>query len=287
MTTRDSVPAWKLERFVLGELPAADLAQLNQQLQADPDLQQRVDALRAADVEIRGTYPAPWMARQILARVDGAKAATSSRRWVSGRWARWGVAPLAAAALLAVIALPRTQQDDGTTPARFVAAGVRSKGPEATLYVHRRTQSGTEQLADGSVARRGDLLRLQYRIASEKAGQNSDAPMYGVILSLDGGGAVTRHLPVQGDVAAPLVAGELVSLDLAYELDDAPGWERFVLITAAEPFALAPVVATARAAVASTDAEHDAPMALDLPATTAQTGVTLIKVKAPAKGGRP
>lgn len=291
MTTPDKtnrgIPAWKLERFVLGELPAADLQELNERLQTDTELRQRVDALRSTDAEIRAAYPAPWMARQIQARADAASGTVGDGSgWA---WMDWRLAaPLAVAALLAVVALPTLQQNEAEAPARFIAEGVRSKGVEATLYVHRRTQNGTEQLHDGSAARRGDLLRLQYRVAPESA--QDGASVYGAILSVDGSGAVTRHLPVQGDVAVPLTSGDVVSLDAAYELDDAPHWERFVLITGPQPFTLGPVLAAAQAAVPAatrSDASQlaDAAPILELPAALTQmglrqTGLTLTKVPA-------
>ena len=51
---------------------------------------------------------------------------------------------------------------------------------------------------------------------------------YGAIISVDGRGAFTQHLPLKGEFAVPLVARD--TLDFAYELDDAPHWERFYKI---------------------------------------------------------
>ena len=45
-------------------------------------------------------------------------------------------------------------------------------------------------------------------------------------------GCVTRHLPAAGARAAPLSRARPVPLPEAYELDDAPGFERFFLVTA-------------------------------------------------------
>jgi hypothetical protein len=63
-----------------------------------------------------------------------------------------------------------------------------------------------------------------------------------MILSIDGRGIVTRHFPAAGDRAVPLARGSVTLLDQAYELDDAPGWERFYFVTGDTPFALAPII---------------------------------------------
>jgi len=81
-----------------------------------------------------------------------------------------------------------------------------------------------------------------------------------LILSIDGRGAVTLHLPPSGDRAVPLAPGKMVLLDAAYELDEAPRVERFYFVTAREPFAAEPVVSAARRA-----AQGTVPDALPLP----------------------
>jgi hypothetical protein len=109
------------------------------------------------------------------------------------------------------------------------------------LALYRRTAAGSESLADGSVARAGDLVRVGYRSAGHA---------YGVIFSIDGRGHVTMHLPPAGGRAAPLGRETTVLLDTAYELDDAPLWERFYFVASDAPFGVAPVVDAVRRAAA-------------------------------------
>ena len=102
---------------------------------------------------------------------------------------------------------------------------------------------------------------------------------WGLILSVDGRGTVTLHLPREGTRAARLSAESQVLLDLAYELDDAPRWERFYFVTGSAPFDTAPVVDAARRAAASGDAGPPPALALSLNVT--QSSVLLIKKDAP------
>jgi hypothetical protein len=265
------VPDIVLERLRLGELPNEEAGTLAQAIARDPALAGRVDALERSDEEIRRAYPPEWLAAQIRRRLDaGGPTRTASS---SGRVWYWTWTAAAAAAIaLVVVALPRTaDRPIDTAPARGADAGEdRIKGLRPTLAMYRRTADGSETLADGAVARPGDLLRVGYRAAGRR---------YGVILSLDGRGSVTLHLPPDGQQAVPLERDTTVLLDRSYELDDAPRWERFYFITANAPFTVAPIVAAARQAAAS---HHEAPApALALPQTLEQSTFSLQKEARP------
>ena len=71
------------------------------------------------------------------------------------------------------------------------------------------------------------------------------------------------HLPANGQAAAPLHRGDKTLLDTAFELDDAPRWERFYFVTARQAFTIDAIVQAARRAAAQV-AERP-PDALDLP----------------------
>jgi hypothetical protein len=271
MTRRqDAVPDLVLERYRLGELPDAEVATLRHRLGSDPDLLARLEALEDSDAEIRRRYPPAWLAERIRDRRQVATpGAPRPRPAFLRRWAL-PVAVAAAASLLLVLA-PRLL---GPPPAGTLGeppvpgeSSDRIKGLPPALELFRKTPDGSEPLADGALVRAGDLVRVGYRAAGRG---------FGVILSIDGRGAVTLHLPVRGNRAAALKGGGVILLDHAYELDDAPRFERFYFITATKPFAVAPVVDTARRLAAA-----PGPARLPLAAPLEQT-TFLIR-----KGGRP
>jgi anti-sigma factor RsiW len=251
------IPDLILEQYRLGELPRAEADRVSRLLCEDPALQARHAALEQSDEAIGRDYPPGWLARRVRARLPAPPARGA---------VRWRV-PLgvAAAAMLALVAIPlwTGRSRDAVAPA---VAGDRIKGLLPALTVYRRTASGTETLADGSVARAGDLLRVGYTGAGRA---------YGVILSIDGRGGVTLHLPARGELAAPLTSGPVTLLDQAYELDDAPGWERFYFVTGETPFAVAPVMQAARK-VAERGAPR-APAALPLGRELTQSTFSLQK----------
>ena len=210
------VPDYLLERYLLRELPAGQQTALERAIEMDAQLAARLQALAEDNADQLRRYPTAWMAGQIEAkRVQRApqKRRTRSR----GLWAIPAVA-----VALAVVALPLWE--------RPLPSDTRIKGTKGpALQVFLDGERGVERLPDSSLVRPGDVVQLAYR---------SGGYAYGAIFSLDGRGALTRHLPVAGALATALVQDVADTLDFAYELDDAPDWERFYLVAAAHPFAL-------------------------------------------------
>jgi len=230
----DRVPELVLERFRLGELPEAEAERLRERLRSDAALRGRLEALEASDREIRRLHPPGWLANAARSRI----AARSGARPPGRRHPWLAPAALAAAATLAAVVLPRVLEPPEGRPGAAQSRGeaepsTRTKGLRPHLALFRLTPDGSESLADGAVASPGDVVRVGYRAAGES---------YGAIVSLDGRGAVTRHLPLTGDEAVPLKSGDTILLDQAYELDDAPRFERFYFVTSAQPFPLLPVL---------------------------------------------
>lgn len=257
-TTSGDVPDYLLERYVLRELPAAELAALERALAADSQLAARLRALEQDSAEQQRRYPAAWMVGQIEAkRAQRApqKHRVRSRGVLRGLWAIPAVA-----LALAIVALPVWEQP--------VEPDTRIKGTKGpVLQVFLDAEGGVERLPDSSLVQPGDVVQLVYR---------SGGYAYGAIFSLDGRGALTRHLPAEGTQAIALVQGVADTLDFAYELDDAPRWERFYMVAAAHPFALGLIERTLR----QRSERVDIPT-LDLPAAYSISTFVLQKPDAP------
>jgi hypothetical protein len=250
------IPDILLERYHLEELSPDEAARLTDLIRRDPVLRRRLEALDRSDEDIR----ASGVLNRVVARLPHERPAP--RRPL----VRYVAVPaaVAAIALVAFIVIPRTD----TPAAPGGERGDRIKGLTPALAVYRRTPQGSETLADGAVARPGDLLRVGYRAAGKP---------YGLILSIDGRGAVTVHLPPHADRAAALRRDATVLLDDAYELDDAPEVERFYFITGDTPFAVAPIVEAARTAAA----DRHPPAVLTLPRGLEQSTFSVQKEARP------
>ena len=221
---------WKLERFWLNELPEEEMRAIQKVLDENPDLRARLEALEGSDREIHESYSTDWVARQVARRLERRGVPSISR--FGPRLA------LVAVVLLAVvflIYLPGSEVPP--TWDRKGMDGIRLKGVKPDLLLYRKRASEIEQLADSSVAYAGDLIQVFYRAAGKP---------FGVILSVDGRGTVTRHLPASGTRAVRLIQGDPVPLDYSYELDDAPKWERFYFLTASTSFDVRDVTRAAK-----------------------------------------
>ena len=68
---------------------------------------------------------------------------------------------------------------------------------------------------------------------------------HGVIVSADGRGKVTLHFPPNASLPTVLKRKDRVPLPFSYELDDAPGFERFFFVTSAFPIPVGQVIRSA------------------------------------------
>jgi anti-sigma factor RsiW len=266
------VPDLVLERYRLGELPPPESERLERRLKEDGELRERLAALELSDREIRRRYPPSWLAERVRSRLAGGSqpAPRASAAW-HRRWAL--PAAVAAAATVVFVLAPRLIAPPGlgggASPAPE-ASGDRIKGLKPALALFRKTPEGSERLTPEDVVRAGDLLRVGYQAAGSR---------YGVILSIDGRGAVTLHLPAAEGPAAALQSGGPVLLDHAYELDDAPRFERFYFVTSQAPFDAGPVLEAARRAAPG--GAEASPARLGLPPSLEQTVFSLRKGATP------
>ena len=218
---RDFISDYRLERFLLSELPEVELESLRSKLEVDPKLRERLAILERSNEAIHQRYPPEWMSGQIELKQKLRVGEGTKRRTQRSGYRLWA-APVVAL-VLAVVMMPVffDRVDDSQE--------LRIKGGEVGpgLMIYRALENGTEQLQSGELAQGGDRVQIVYR---------SGGMSYGAIISVDGRGAFTQHLPLKGELAVPLVARD--TLDFAYELDDAPDWERFYLAVAERRFDL-------------------------------------------------
>ncbi len=220
MTTHKQVTDLQIERLALGELSPGEEAQVLAALEEEPGGLERLKALEASSEEILADYPPRVMAAAIEER---ARALSTPRRLAVPAWG--ALAASAAAALVAVglyFGIAKGSEDG--------AAGVSSPGYVAIkgehLKIFRKTPRGHEPLSEGQVAKSGDVLQIKYQ---------SDGRSHGVIFSVDGRGATTLHFPESPGAPTALGTAGFEALGSAYELDDAPVFERFFFVVSTDP----------------------------------------------------
>lgn len=255
------IPDWKLERLASGSLPAAEDSALRAQVAADPEARERLAALERDGADILAALPPARVAAEVERRARRLRRRQSARRVAAG-----GL--VAAAAAVVFVALP---ERGGPAPERAEPAAeiTRAKG-EPRLLLHRKRGDSVVRLGrEAAAARAGDQIQVAYQAAGAR---------HGAVLSFDGAGVVTLHWPAAGAATALDDSGP-VALPHAYELDDAPDFERFVFVTAAGPIDLEPLLAAARELAA--DPERAETAALALPPDHRQWSMVVAKEPVP------
>ena len=233
-----------LERYALGELPPEEEARVRTELARDAGLRDRLDALRESDRQILASYPVEEMAEAIRGKLRAESSAPRGfpRERTIRRFPPLAFALPIAATVLLFISFLVARERIFPSYASTATEVTRLKGMKTHLAVYRKAAEGAEELGDGQAARQKDVLQISYTAAEAR---------YGVILSLDGRGTVTWHMPGRyagAALVAPALSqqGEVI-LPSAYELDDAPGFERFILVYSSAPFDVRTVEQAARA----------------------------------------
>ncbi len=237
MNKKRVVPDFFLEQLILGELPPEKEAEILRDLEAEPGGRDRLNRLRASDREILTVHPPESIAAEINRRLARTRPETRTR---PARSRVWVLAPAlaAAAVILFLVILPLERGPRPGIPGSGLAPSTTRVKGSPGLIIYRKVPQGVEELSHGSRVRPGDVLQLSYLAAGAA---------YGLIISIDGRGAVTLHFPASP--ADPTALGEAGAQPLprAYELDDAPDFERFFFVTSDRPIKVETVLAAGRA----------------------------------------
>ncbi len=230
------VPDLLVEKVFLNEATDEERARVL----ADPDAKARLQALPMENARFLVAHPP----EEVVPRIEGrARTAEARDRLTRRNGALGGVllVPLFAVALaLFVVGAPEKPVGTGPGTEQTTAKGLNSK-----LRVYHQTAKGVRRIGTGEVLRSGD--RLQLGIVPGEA-------KHAVVLSIDGRGGFTRHFPAEGG-ATGIGGGGEQRLPDGFQLDDAPDYERFVLVTDDEPIDVAAVETAVRALAGSPEAK--------------------------------
>ena len=258
-----------IEKYRMGELDSREIEMLKKRYPDNDELNQIIEELDADDRLILENYTPEAMASRIRERAEEDEAPEGGRSFSRFRLARF-TALAAAAALVLVFGIAFFRLPP-TTSGNLVAASdsissERIKGLEPSLKIYRHTGDSAEILENRDVVSEKDLLQIEYISGSFR---------YGVIFSIDGRGTVTMHHPTYEGISAELDQGGAVLLPYAYELDDAPDFERFFFVAGGSVFNLDDVMDAAYELAAKGRASRRE--FLELPDSYYQTTILLRK----------
>ncbi|MDR0457244.1 MAG: hypothetical protein LBH20_11250 [Treponema sp.] len=220
-----TVSAFMLEKYRLGELSPQDQKMVEEALAVDGGLKDRLKELDESDRELRLRYLSESFRQRLQTQPQHFVRARTVMRLT-------GLAALIVAGILVpVLYVVFVRNDSAISSGTLVASvpanrikGTAQTASELLIYV-----KGEEVFLPNQTAlQEGDTVQLAYTAPAE-------TEHYGVIFSIDGRSAVTMHYPYRKGQSSLLVSGKRTFLNEAYTLDDAPGYEVFVLVVSEEP----------------------------------------------------
>jgi len=196
------------------------------------NIEQALQELQKSNMEILNKYSPEDMKAAVLEKMNKKDAGTKSKKNILSFSSYKILSYAAAAVFIAAIAIPA-----GITSykAKTPVISERTKGPalaakDTNIQIYRQKGNEIHALSNGDSARAGDVLQITYQAGNSE---------YGVIFSVDGNGNVTRHFPENSWTASKLKHGnEEIPLDFSYELDNAPDYEFFVMVTSQNQFSM-------------------------------------------------
>lgn len=225
MTDVKQISDFKLERYLLGELPEVEMAALRKR--------EAEDELFAARVKMMREEGERFLAENPFSALED-KLENDQRSVERSLWLRVAAVLVVAFGIFSVVVLNRQTDivnDTSATSGMDVAMadvdnGTRIKGMTAGLEVWKKMGDSAVQMVNLGEAREGDEIQLRYRVPQK---------CFGMLFSMDGNGTVTMHMG-EGNRAVELEPGKMITLPFAYKLDNAPKFEKFFLLTSGEMF---------------------------------------------------
>ena len=263
---KETISEYYLERYALGELPEEEEEEIRQLSSSIPEIQAALEEIKSSNRDILALYPPLTVKASLITQLEEPVKKAFPLKTVLT------ISSAVATFLILFLVLPLLKKDPRIIYPDVEQDVVSVKGIPAVdlsrtqLLVYRKIKDQVEILADGQHARAGDLLQLAY-VATEDS--------FGMILSIDGRGTVTLHLPESLGETAKLESGKQFLLPNAIELDDAPKFERFFFLTSNSPIDVDGVLQEAQDLARNADQVQK--QNIDLPVSYKQYSVLILK----------
>ena len=229
MTSVNKISDFKLERYLLGELPESEMAALQKREAEDEIFAARVAEMRLQGKRFVAENPFAALEERIEAAGGVENRAVAPRNTL---WLKVAAALVIALGIFSAVVLNRNVDTFDSQNASMEVAmadmdnGTRIKGMQASLEVWKKTGDSAVQMVNLGNASEGDEIQLRYRVPQK---------CFGMLFSMDGNGTITMHMG-EGNKAIELEPGKMTTLPFAYKLDNAPKFEKFFLLTSQKAF---------------------------------------------------
>lgn len=274
---------YQVEALALDELAPPQRDQILAQLGAQAD--DLLHNLRQSNEDILARYPAGPQAEQIRLALQNVKERKDRDDTLSIRKYVYWLGPLATGLMLLLWLHPVEHVDTGGMPLPLEQTRLKGQASALQIFVRSgggRTQKGHEIAPQAHAINDGDLAQAQDRlqIFLFPLSQAQETKSFAALISIDGAGQVSQIWPENGTEARPVQlqqGEEAMSLPFSYQLDAAPGFERFIVVRSERPFLLGPVIDAARSIAGHEEAQRQE---IDLAPGLQQQSLLMIKASA-------
>lgn len=229
MTSVNKISDFKLERYLLGDLPEGEMQALREREACDEIFAARVREMREQGERFLAENPFSAIEDKLK---NAERSEILPNRSFNTLWLKVAAALVIALGVFSAVVLNRnvaTYEGSGTSMEVALADtddGTRIKGMSASLEVWKKTGDSAVQMVNLGDAFEGDEIQLRYRVPQK---------CFGMLFSMDGNGTITMHMG-DGNKAVELEPGKMTTLPFAYKLDNAPKFEKFFLLTSEKSF---------------------------------------------------
>lgn len=233
---KDKIKPWILERYILGELSPHKSMEIKNLLKKEKNIKLRIERLIQSNKDFLKQYPSEQILPEIMSRCDNEKNKSERKKRNVHRLFLWVSSSVSLMIVLLTIFLalqknnmfnPESSRENSRENRAKGIVPLKASQPE--IFIFRKNKDGVEQLHEGSVVNKGDLLQISYLSVNDTKG---------MIVSIDGNRVVTLHYPENINDSPLLQKHKQAYLENSYELDNAPDFERFFLITSNSEFDL-------------------------------------------------
>ena len=221
------VPQIYLEQFYLNELSPEKARSIRKTASDDS-----IKSIELSNKEILEQYPPLFIKEGILRRLDFENKIKPEKPVFRSHMLRF--IPIAAALIFLTLNLAQPGRNPGPNDI------IRSKGLTPELSVYIEENNSPAELFNNDFVSESDLIQLTYNAAGNR---------YGVIFSIDGRGVITLHYPEDKNSTPLINPNGSHALPFSYELDDAPGFERFFFISSKQEFDIDTILKSAESII--------------------------------------
>jgi len=205
------IPDIVLEQYILGELPSDKMKDIKSLLRSDDSLRKRIELIEKSNNDFRKKYS--FEKTGIPAALSAGKKKKDLYHYRKIFIFPSAAVAIAACTLIFIKVMPIFETIDNS---------VIIKGNTENLFLYRKNGNQADFLKNGDTAKKDDIVQIAYQIPKER---NC------IIFSIDGNSGVTLHYSSSGNSIQDNSKTGKTFVPESYQLDDAPYYERFFMIT--------------------------------------------------------